>query len=165
MPVSLPDAQALADSDKYQFQWWALGLVGARPADQKKGSDKGIDGRLYFYDEAEGSKTKQVIFSVKAGHTDVTHIRDLRGVLDREHAELGVLLTMQPPTQPMKTEAASAGFYHSPGWRQDYSKIQILTIEQLLSGKGIEMPPLGNVTFKKAPPAVKGRGETEDLGI
>lgn len=164
-PVSLPDAQALAATDKYQFQWWALGLVGARPADQKKGSDKGIDGRLYFHDEAEGSKTKQVIFSVKAGHTDVTHIRDLRGVLDREHAELGVLLTMQPPTQPMKTEAASAGFYHSPGWRQDYSKLQILTIEQLLSGKGVEMPPLGNVTFKKAPPAVKGRGETEDLGI
>lgn len=164
-PVSLPDAQALADTDKYQFQWWALGLVGARPADQKKGSDKGIDGRLYFHDEAEGAKTKQVIFSVKAGHTDVTHIRDLRGVLDREHAELGVLLTMQPPTQPMKTEAASAGFYHSPGWRQDYSKIQILTIEQLLSGKGVEMPPLGNVTFKKAPLAVKGRGETEDLGI
>ena len=164
-PVSLPDAQALADSDKYQFQWWALGLVGARPADPKKGSDKGIDGRLYFHDEADGSKTKQVIFSVKGGHTDVRDIRDLRGVLDREHAELGVLITMQQPSQPMKTEAAGAEFYHSPGWRQDYTKIQILTIEQLLSGKGIEMPPLGNVTFKKAPPAVRGRGESEDLGI
>jgi len=29
-PTSLPDAQGLADSDPYQFQWWALGLVGAR---------------------------------------------------------------------------------------------------------------------------------------
>jgi site-specific DNA-methyltransferase (adenine-specific) len=164
-PVSLPDAQALADSDKYQFEWWALGLVGARPTDPKKGSDKGIDGRLYFHDEGDGSKTKQVIFSVKGGHTDVSHVRDLRGVLDREHAELGVLITMQQPTQPMRTEAASGGFYHSPGWRRDYPKIQILTIDDLLSGKGIQMPPLGNVTFKKAPPAVRDRGETEDLGI
>lgn len=163
-PVSLPDAQALADTDKYQFQWWALGLVGARPADPKKGSDKGIDGRLYFHDEAEGSKTKQVILSVKGGHTDVTHIRDLRGVLDREHAELGVLLTMQPPTQPMKTEAASAGFYHSRAWQKDYPKIQMLTIEELLSGKQIEMPPVRNITFKKAPTVVKAPGE-EDLGI
>ena len=47
-PVSLPDAEALAASDPYQFQWWALGLVGARPAEGKKGADKGIDGRIYF---------------------------------------------------------------------------------------------------------------------
>ena len=45
-PVSITDAEALAKSDPYQFQWWALGLVGARPVEQKKGADKGIDGRL-----------------------------------------------------------------------------------------------------------------------
>ena len=44
-PVSLPDAAKLARDDPYQFQWWALGLVGARPAEGKKGADKGIDGR------------------------------------------------------------------------------------------------------------------------
>jgi len=88
-PVSLPDAEELASTDPYQFQWWALGLVGARPVEQKKGADKGIDGRLYFHDEANG-KAKQIIFSVKAGHTNVSHVRDLRGVLDRESAEIGV---------------------------------------------------------------------------
>jgi len=50
-PVSVPDAEALAATDPWQFQWWALGLVGARPVEQKKGADKGIDGRLYFHDE------------------------------------------------------------------------------------------------------------------
>src|SRR5439155_345180 len=65
-PTSLPDARELAASDPYQFQWWALGQAGARPTEQKKGADKGIDGRLYFHDEAAG-KTKQIIFSVKAG--------------------------------------------------------------------------------------------------
>jgi SAM-dependent methyltransferase len=154
-PVSLPDAETLAKQDPYQFQWWALGLVGARPVEQKKGSDKGIDGRLYFHDEGEGGKTKQIILSVKAGHTGVAHIRDLRGVIDRENAEIGVLITMQEPTQPMRTEAADAGFYHSPGWNKNYPELQILSISDLLAGKGIDMPPLHEVnrTFKKAPRA------------
>ena len=65
-PVSLPDAEVLAASDPYQFQWWALGLVGARPIEQKKGADKGIDGRIYFHD-SDGA-TKQIVLSVKAGN-------------------------------------------------------------------------------------------------
>ena len=152
-PVSNPDAQELAQQDPYQFQWWALGLVGARPVEQKKGSDKGIDGRLYFHDEAAGGKTKQVILSVKAGHTSVAHVRDLVGVLSREDGEMGVLIIMQSATQPMKAEAASAGFYESPGWGKKYARVQILTIEELLNGAEIEMPPIHEVstTFKKAP--------------
>jgi DNA modification methylase len=164
-PVSLPDAETLAKQDPYQFQWWALGLVGARPVEQKKGADKGIDGRLYFHDEREAGKTKQVVLSVKAGHTGVAHIRDLRGVIDRENAELGVLITMQEPTQQMRAEAADAGFYHSPGWNKNYPKLQILSVTDLLSGKGIDMPPLHQVnkTFKKAPRA-KGKAP-KNLGL
>lgn len=153
-PVSLSGAEELAQQDPYQFQWWALGLVHARPTEQKKGADKGIDGRIYFHDEGAGGKTKQVILSVKAGHTGAAHVRDLRGVLDREKAEIGVLLTMQSPTAPMKTEAAGAGFYDSPGWKKSYPRIQIFTIADLLGGFQIDMPPLGDpevgATFKKA---------------
>jgi site-specific DNA-methyltransferase (adenine-specific) len=152
-PVSLPDAQALAESDPYQFQWWALGLVGARPVEQKKGADKGIDGRLYFHDEGKRGKTKQVILSIKAGNTSVAHLRDLRGVIDRENAEIGVLITMQEPTTHMRREAASGGFYHSPGWNTDHPRLQIITVSELLEGKGIDMPPIRQVstTFRKAP--------------
>jgi site-specific DNA-methyltransferase (adenine-specific) len=159
-PVSLPDAKTLAENDKYQFQWWALGLVGARPVEQKKGADKGIDGRLYFHDEGEGGKTKQIVFSVKAGHTGAGDVRDLRGVIEREKAEIGVFICIQKPTKAMRTEAASAEFYKSP-WREEpYPRLQILTIEELLKGKQIDCPPLGqvNVTFKKAPKA-KGKRE------
>jgi site-specific DNA-methyltransferase (adenine-specific) len=164
-PVSPPDAQTLAEQDPYQFQWWALGLVGARPVEQKKGSDKGIDGRIYFHDEAEGGKTKQIVLSVKAGHTSVDHVRDLRGVVEREQAEIGVLLTMQEPTQPMRSEVAGAGFYNSLGWNQNYPKLQILTIAELLAGKGIDMPPIRQVsaTFKKAPRAKKHGSQTQGL--
>ena len=147
-PTSLPDATALAKQDPYQFQWWALGLVKARPADEKKGADRGIDGRLYFHDEGPGGKTKQIIFSVKAGHVTVSHIRDLVGVIHREKAQIGVFLSLEPPTSPMRKEAASAGFYKSP-WGK-HPRIQLLTIEDLLGGKTVDYPQIADVTFKKA---------------
>ena len=149
-PVSMPDAEKLAKEDPYQFQYWALGLVGARPVEQKKGADHGIDGRLYFHDESKMIKTKQVIFSVKSGHTSVAHIRDLKGVLEREQAELGVLITLREPTQPMRVEAAEAGWYDSP-WGTRHPRMQILTIRELLENQQINLPPSRvNITFKKA---------------
>ena len=150
-PVSVPDAEALAATDPWQFQWWALGLVGARPTEQKKGADKGIDGRLYFHDD--GASTKQIVLSVKAGHTSSPHVRDLRGVVEREGAAIGVLICMQEPTSHMRTEAAAAGFYDSP-WGS-HPRIQILTVSDLLDGKRIDYPAVEgtNRTFKKAPRA------------
>jgi len=150
-PVSVPDAEALAATDPWQFQWWALGLVGARPAEQKKGADKGIDGHLYFHDD--GTATKQIILSVKAGHTSSPHVRDLRGVVEREGAAIGVLICMQEPTSHMRTEAAAAGFYDSP-WGS-HPRIQILTVSDLLEGKRIDYPAVEgtNRTFKRAPKA------------
>jgi DNA modification methylase len=153
-PEDVASAQELAGKDPYQFQWWALGLVDARPAEGKKGADKGIDGRIYFHDEQDSGKTKQVILSVKAGHTNAAHVRDLRGVIEREDAEIGVLITMEEPTQPMRTEAADAGFYHSPGWNMDCPRIQLRTIAELLAGNGLDVPPQ-QATFKEAPKHVK----------
>jgi site-specific DNA-methyltransferase (adenine-specific) len=161
-PVSLPDAKILAQENRYQFQWWALGLLDARQVDQKKGADKGIDGRLYFQDEADNAKgkTKQIVISVKSGKAGVKDVRDLRGVVEREKAQIGVLISMENPTRAMRTEAAGAGFYKSP-WGK-HSLMQILTVEKLLKGKKIDYPdmPGVNVTFKKAPKA--GSKKTND---
>ena len=57
--------------------------------------------------------------------------------------------------QSGRTEAASAGFYTSPGWGQNYPRLQVLTVAEVLAGKGIDMPPLRqvNATFKRAPRA------------
>jgi hypothetical protein len=150
-PVSLPDAEALARQDPYQFQWWALGLVGARPVEQRRGADQGIDGRLYFHDEGRRGRTKQIILSVKSGHVSVTDIRELQAVRAREQAEIGVLLTLRQPTQPMKAEAASAGFYTSPWGR--HSRLQMLTVRELLQERRIDYPQAVNITFRRAPQA------------
>ena len=152
-PVSVPDAEALARQDAFQFQCWAVGLVSARPVEPKRGADRGIDGRLYFFDDESG-KTKQIVLSVKSGRVSVADVRDLRGVVERENAAVGVLISLQEPTRTMKTEAASAGFYESPGWRKRYPRLQILTIHELLEKKRIDYPPSrSNMTFKKAPRA------------
>ena len=157
-------AATLAEQDKYQFQWWALGLVGARPAEQKKGAGRGIDGRLYFHDNTKGD-SKQILFSVKAGGVTVSQIRDLRGTLEREKAEIGVFLCFEAPTRPMLKEAAEAGFYKSPDGTS-YPRMQIFTVEQLLQGKQVEYPRYArDNTFKQAPRSRAAAAENMDLPL
>jgi len=151
-PADLTSAQALAEENRHQFEYWALGLVDARPAqDKKKGADSGVDGVINFQDDNSGIY-KKVVIQVKSGHVSAAQVRDLKGVLEREKAPIGALLTLKPPTRPMKEEAAAAGFYepvHFPGHR--FPRLQILTIADLLGGRELEYPrfaPSG--TFKKA---------------
>ena len=74
----------------------------------------------------------------QGGHAGSNHVRDLSASCGRESAEIGVLLTMQEPTQPMRTEAAGAGFYTSLGWQEDYPRVPFPTIADLLSGKRVD---------------------------
>jgi site-specific DNA-methyltransferase (adenine-specific) len=157
-PQDLASARQLAGDSRYQFQWWALSLVRARPLGGeagsktgKKGSDRGIDGVINFIDEAS-AKPKRVLVQVKSGHVKSGDIRDLVGTLDREKAEIGVFITLEPPTSEMAREAVSTGFYHSQWYAKDYPRLQILTIEQLFAGAEIKMPP-PHGTFKTARPA------------
>jgi site-specific DNA-methyltransferase (adenine-specific) len=130
----------------------------------KKGSDRGIDGVINFIDEARG-KLKRVLVQVKSGKVKSGDVRDLRGTVEREGAAIGVFITLEPATREMTTEAASAGFYRSPGYSLDYPKIQILTIGQLLARTKIQMPPAWG-TFKQAQradmPGVEQRGLFEE---
>ena len=162
-PVNVAGAKELAESDPYQFQWWALSLVHARPAEQKKGKDRGIDGRIYFHDGS--GQTQSIILSVKAGHTGPDHVRDLRGTVEREKAAIGVLITMQEPTKEMRKEAATGEFYLSD-WGK-HAKIQLLTVADLLAGKGINRPPDRQTgqTFKKAPKATRTGPQAGRLGF
>ena len=154
-PETVGAAKFLAEQDRFQFEWWALSLVKARPQKGTKGSkrgrkgaDKGIDGVINFIDSARG-KPKQVLVQVKSGKVSSRDIRDLVGTVEREKGAIGVLITLQSPTRAMKQEAVSARFYESKTWGRKYPKIQILTIEELLAGATIEMPPAWG-TFRRA---------------
>jgi len=139
-PKDLASAIELANKDKYQFQWWAVTRIGGQPyGDRKKGADTGIDGYLYYMDEKD--KIKKAIVSVKGGkNINVSMIRDLGHVIDREKSDIGVFIVLDKPTRPMLEEAAMKGFYHSP-LGKDYPRMQIITIEDILKGKSPDIPP------------------------
>jgi site-specific DNA-methyltransferase (adenine-specific) len=167
-PTTPNEAATLAEDDKYQFQWWALGLVGARPVEQKKGADHGIDGKILFRDDPKAAKPEQIIIQVKGSKTGVKDVRDLRGVLDRDQAAIGILISLQPATGPMETEAASAGFYEHKTNRQKYPRLQLRTVKELMEGQGIERPSTvaaTDETFKKAPESKKKQHEQKALGL
>ncbi len=140
-PASVDDALVLAGEDKYEFQWWVLRQIGAARAPHKKGADQGIDGRVYFHDQA-GGETRQAVISVKGGATGPSHVRDLRGVMEREQAAIGVLVTIKQPTRKMLAEAAEAGAFYSDALGHMIPRLQILTVEDLLADKSFEHPGL-----------------------
>ena len=164
-PRDLESARALAALDKYQFQYWALGLVSARPLarDQKKGADKGIDGTLYLTDSS--GESKSIIISVKGGHVTASQVRDLRGVIERDEAAIGVLITLEEPTAPMRKEAAEAGTFQTKSVAgTSHPRLQILTIKELLAGKKIDMPAQQDIrSFKQAPKAKKKKAKEAKL--
>ncbi len=150
-PRDLAAASNLAERNKHQFQLWAVSLVDVQPyKGGKKGADSGIDGLIF--PQVGKSETAKVVVSVKGGvHVSVQMIRDLKGVLEREKAAIGLFVTLTPPTKPMIAEAASAGHYGSPH-HGDFPRLQILTIADLLDGKHPLYPDLsyGEQTIKKA---------------
>jgi len=169
-PIDIKAAKQLALDDRYQFQWWALSLIRARPLggeagsrEGKKGSDKGIDGVIAFVDDNTG-KAKRVLVQVKSGHVNSSHIRDLIGTVQREQAAIGVYITLEEPSRDMITEALKAGFYHSQGWNKDYSRIQILTIDELLHNIEVKMPPQFG-TFKQAHKVQHPGAAQQELGL
>ena len=170
-PESVKAAAYLAKQDRFQFEWWALSLVKARPSQTikgsskrgKKGADRGIDGVINFIDGAD-RRQQQVLVQVKSGKVSSRDIRDLVGTVEREEGAIGVFITLKPPSKPMKTEAASAGFYKSAVWGGQYPKIQILTIERLLAGAFISMPSALH-SFKKAERIDKHSAGQNGFGI
>lgn len=159
-PKDLEGARALAEQDKYQFQWWAVSLVNAIPfGGKKKGADSGIDGLIYF--KPEGKVTEKAIVSVKGGdNVNVAMVRDLAHVVDREKARIGVFITLAESTGPMRTEAVKAGYYETIYGK--YPKIQILTIAELFEGKQPKIPLVDSASFKKATKEIEG-GEQDKL--
>lgn len=173
IPKDAAGAEALAKQDPYEFQWWALSLVNAYPVggsssqDErkikkgKKGADQGVDGVISFLD-ATSARTKRVIVQVKSGEVSSATVRDLVGTVDREKAAIGILISLKPIKKTMFTEAASAGKYDA-GLHRTFDKIQLYTIEELLTGAKRPDVPMYQTTFKKNKSADNGENGQLDL--
>jgi site-specific DNA-methyltransferase (adenine-specific) len=166
-PKDIAGAVTLAELDRYQFEWWALGLVDARPAhDKKKGADRGIDGHIYFFDDGS-SIAKKAIVQVKSGHVKREMIAALNSDRVRERAEVAVFITLEEPTAPMLKEASVVGFYepeYFPGMA--VPRIQVRSIADLLNGKKVNLPMVAPAsTFKQSPKAVRTRADQLSINL
>lgn len=151
LPKDLTSAKALYDKDPLHkdFEMWAVSLVPAFPQD-KKGADGGIDGVAYFNDNPK--KPSKAIIQVKGGHVNRGMIDALRGVMQREKAQMGFFITLETPSAAMLKETLHSGYYQPPsGVGRRVQAMQIRTIEELLNGTEFDVPLYGsNVTFKQA---------------
>ena len=165
VPQDPASAAALAQHDRYQFEWWGVSLVDARPArDKKKGADAGVDGVINFFDDNSG-RAKRIVVQVKSGNVNRGMIATLKGDMAREKAEIGLFVTLNEPTRPMLQEAASAGFYipeHYPD--HQYPRLQILTVAELLNGAEAQYPRMAPpATFRQAPRRRRSPGRQSSL--
>ena len=146
IPKDMNAAVALAhkkdDRVRKEFEKWAILTYTNNYAyiNEKKGGDRGIDGRAFMAVSSEN--TKEVLFSVKSGEkVGVSDIRDFRGVLDREeNAVTGVFITLKNPTKDMISEAKDAGIYVNPFNNQPFDKIKIVTVESIIGGDRLYLP-------------------------
>ena len=145
VPQDVESARALAveseHDGRYQFEYWALGLIDARPSKKgRRGADSGVDRFINFFDDNTG-KAKRIIVQVKSGQVRRDMIATLKGDMARENAEIGLFITLESPTRPMIQEATAVGIYTPVQFpNHDYPRVQILTIEDLLSGVQAEVP-------------------------
>lgn len=164
VPADLESARLLAAEShdgRYEFQWWALSLIEARPlgGERKKGADRGIDGVLTF---SEHDSIQRILVSVKSGHPSLLHVKELIATLETEKGAIGVLIELDEPTSEMKRAAVEAGQYESELWGGKYERIQVLTISELLAGKKPNVPKF-LAAYQKAAKIAAAAGEQQEL--
>lgn len=173
-PKDLAGAKALAEKDRFAFEYWILDLVNAVPAQSKtkenmRGADKGIDGIITIVKAVKDGQKElgRVLVQVKSGGIHRDDIATLKSDVQRENAEAGVFITLEKPTQPMKTEAVEAGTFRVGYSAENLPKIQIMTVEDLLNGKKPDLPPAAVLqeTYYKEAKATTKTSEGKALGI
>ena len=148
----------------YEKQEWLVRKLGGLP-NPKKSGDRGIDGDMKFHMGADkdGNDTwGRMIFSVKTGkQRSPAHVRELRGTMKNEKAQMGVLVLDGDPTPGMESAAAKAGrFSYQPITNmppKDYDKIQIITAYEIIEKARVDCPP----TMQAVKRFRKAQGELE----
>ena len=138
IPRDLEGARELFGKNAFEYERWAVSLVGGTP-NQKQVGDKGSDGVFRFQTDSKTWGT--VIISVKGGaQINPGMVRDLGGTLEAHRAEMGVIIVMDDVTRGMRDAANHSGIYHHEMNGEDIPKIQIVSVRELLEGKRIRVP-------------------------
>lgn len=160
VPRDMASALALAnrkdDRTRKEFEKWAVLTFSKNQAriNEKKGADAGIDGTAFFLIDKD--KNGKAIFQVKSGGATRATVATLNSDRQREGAEFGILITMSAPTKSMRDEVTAAGKYCHPLLNRDDDRIQIVTVEEILAGKRLNLPMARTDAVKSALPLSSG---------
>ncbi|TKJ42267.1 site-specific DNA-methyltransferase [candidate division LCP-89 bacterium B3_LCP] len=159
-PKSVYDAEQLFKQSPFQFEAWAVSLLSGQPYKSKGGGDKGVDGLLFFKDGK--SNYQKIIISVKGGAYQPKDVRELKAVLERDKAPMGIIIALKPPTKGMLSEAAAMGKWKIPGVDLEFPVMQIVTIKELFEGKKPDLPQW-HETLKRANREIREKEKTLKL--
>ncbi len=157
-PPDIDATRALAARSGIKFEEWVRRKIRAA---RRRKRDRGIDGEAYFRD-AQNHLT-HVLVSVKGGKLNPAMVRELRGTMEREHAPIGVLVTIHEPSKEMRLEATHAGFLKVSDAEGPIPRLQIVTAARLFSDLPAIRAPGVNVT--EMPKPVVPTAEPDQLAL
>ncbi len=156
IPKDMDSARALTqktgDKTRKEFEKWAVLTYSRHQAviNAKKGADGGVDGMQFFPVAFGSDEIGKVLYQVKSGLVGRKDIAQLRGDMLSQGAQLGVFLTLQEPTEPMRLEAAKAGSYELQLMKLTLPVITIATVRELIEERAVLTIPVSHLVNKTA---------------
>ena len=153
-PRDIASAYELANSKdgRFGFQEWIVEVMLGGVLNPKRTADGGWDGHITF-DKPDTKEKGIVLIEVKSGNVNVKNVREFIQVVNKRNSDLGVFVCFKEQvTQPMLKEAKQQGYFDEKHFGTRIDKIQILTVDDLLEGKEINLPVglYKKTTFKEA---------------
>jgi len=147
VPETLRDARELAARDRFEFEKWACGHVGAEGLFHEpgtKGADGGVDGVLRFHPLQRGQGASPdapafAIVRVEGGHVTPDAVRALDGTVGRFDAQAGVIVCFRDQMATVEGNRTRDTFDTATG---PYPRVQGLAVEDMLQGKRPDLPNL-----------------------
>ena len=146
-PLSIADAEDLAQTDRFEFEKWACGEVGAaglyhEPGE--RGADGGVDGVIPFYfseglfDKNPPEKTYAIV-QVKSGKVNPDNVRALSATVRESGAKCGVFICFEKYMTTVENNREKKRLKDITG---DFNFIQGLSVEGLIDGSRPRLPPI-----------------------
>ena len=145
VPVSVTEAEALASRDKFEFEKWVCGAIGAEGMFHEpgtRGADGGVDGVLRFYPFHLGKKPTPefAIIQVKGGNVTADSVKALQATVERFDATAGVMVCFDRYMRTVENQRSKRTFSDDS---DTYPVIQGLSVENLLAGQPLDLPLYG----------------------
>ncbi len=145
IPLSIDDARSLSHRNKFEFEKWVCGHIGAEGMFHDPGTpgaDGGVDGVLKFYRIRSEKKLKPeyAIVQVKGGHVTADAVRALRTTVDRFEVTAGVMVCFDQYMRTVDNQRSRETFRDALG---TYPVIQGYSVENLLDNEPLNLPLYG----------------------